>query len=107
MTDFIDPDTEEARQQCAQELPAAPPVQEEVHERPEAPATDVAADSPERLATQFARLPEAERSALILFYLYLFDPLELAEVLEIPLAKLGPLLTRGRELLGQQAAGLN
>ena len=57
--------------------------------------------TPAELAARFARVPEAERSALILFYLYLFDPAELAEVLEIPAAELAPLLSRGREWLGR------
>ena len=47
----------------------------------------------------FADLPEDERGALILFYLFLFDPAELAELLEIKPAELGPLLLRGRTLL--------
>ena len=75
----------EARQQCAQGAPAPAPAP---------PATE-----PGELAARFAAVPEAERGALILFYLYLFDPTELAEVLEIPLAELAPLLTRGRASL--------
>ncbi len=57
--------------------------------------------APAELAARFAGVPEAERGALILFYLYLFDPTDLAEVLEIPPAELALLLTRGRALLGQ------
>ncbi len=56
-------------------------------------------DPPRQLALLFADLPEDERSALILFYLFLFDPAELAELLEIKPAELGPLLLRGRTLL--------
>ena len=56
-------------------------------------------DPPRQLAILFADLPEIERSALILFYLFLFDPGELSELLEIAPAELGPLLLRGRTLL--------
>ena len=82
----------EARHQCAS--PAMPAAGESVPPEPD-PA------SPAQLAARFASVPEAERGALILFYLYLFDPAELAEVLEIPSAELAPLLNRGREWLGQ------
>ncbi len=63
------------------------------------PAEDVPAatdDPPRQLALLFAGLAEDERTALILFYLFLFDPAELAELLEIKPADLGPLLLRGR-----------
>ena len=82
----------EARRQCAQAVPPPAPVAD--GETP----PDVPAVSP--LAARFARVPEAERGALILFYLYLFDPAELAEVLEIPPGELAGLLIRGREALG-------
>ena len=59
-------------------------------------ATD---DPPRQLALLFADLAEDERTALILFYLFLFDPAELAELLEIKPADLGPLLLRGRTQL--------
>lgn len=68
---------------------------------PTVPAADDAANAPNRLAALFALLPEQERSALILFYLYLFDPAELAEVLEIKASALGPLLKEARDLLQQ------
>lgn len=84
----------EARQQCAR--PVSAPVEAAVPSEAE-PAD---APAPTQLAARFAPLPEAERGALILFYLYLFDPAELAEVLEVPSAELAPLLTRGRALLG-------
>lgn len=79
----------EARHQCARHA-----------EEEAAPQTDDA-DEAVRLAARFGTLPPVERGALILFYLYLFDPAELAEVLEIPAAELAPTLTRGRALLGQ------
>ena len=82
----------EARHQCT--LPALPITGEPVPPEPEAA-------TPAQLAARFARVPEAERGALILFYLYLFDPAELAEVLEIPFPELAPLLNRGRAWLGQ------
>ncbi len=66
------------------------------------PSEDVPAatdDPPRQLALLFADLAEDERTALILFYLFLFDPAELAEVLEIKPADLGPLLLRGRTQL--------
>ena len=62
------------------------------------PAADPGgSDDPTRpLVALFGPLPEAERSALILFYLYLFNPTELAEVLEVKPAELAALLSRGR-----------
>ncbi len=61
---------------------------------------------PRATGARFADLPEDERGALILFYLFLFDPAELAEVLEIPPAELAPLLLRGRALLGSTPGGV-
>lgn len=81
----------EARHQCARHADAEP----DALRGDEGAEPDAAA----RLAARFGALPPAERSALILFYLYLFDPTELAEVLEIPVAELAPTLTRGRVLL--------
>ncbi len=66
------------------------------------PALDPAGDSSQQLALLFGSLPEAERGAAILFYLYLFTPAELAEVLEIKPDDLGTLLSRGRALLQRQ-----
>ncbi len=66
------------------------------------PTLDAASDSSQQLALLFGTLPEAERGAAILFYLYLFTPAELAEVLEIKPDDLGTLLTRGRTLLQRQ-----
>ena len=66
------------------------------------PTLDAASDSSEQLALLFGGLPEAERGAAILFYLFLFTPAELAEVLEIKPDDLGTLLTRGRALLQRQ-----
>ena len=66
------------------------------------PTLDAASDSSEQLALLFGGLPEAERGAAILFYLYLFTPVELAEVLEIKPDDLGTLLTRSRALLQRQ-----
>ncbi len=83
----------EARHQCAGHA-SSPPVGEGAEEPGDAG----------RLARRFGTLPAAERGALILFYLYLFDPAELAEVLEIPAAELAPTLTRGRALLAGEAA---
>ncbi len=54
------------------------------------------------IAGAFAGLPEQERCALALFYLYLFSPRELAEVLEIKPRALPELLIRGRAMLHQQ-----
>lgn len=76
------------------------------------PATPTFADLPagqegdelstRTLAAAFHALPERERSALILFYLYLFNPADLAETLELPLDTLGPILARGRALLTRE-----
>ena len=66
------------------------------------PTLDAASDSCQQLALLFGTLPEAERCASVLFYLYLFTPAELAEVLEIKPDDLGTLLTRGRALLQRQ-----
>ncbi len=63
------------------------------------PTADAAGDSSLQLALLFGGLPEAERAALILFYLYLFTPKELAEIMEVRPDDLGTLLTRGRALL--------
>ena len=66
---------------------------------PAVPGVTVPDDPPRQLALLFAGLPEDERGALILFYLFLFDPAELADLLGIKPAALGPLLLRGRTLL--------
>lgn len=66
------------------------------------PTLDPAGDSSQQLALLFGGLPEAERGAAVLFYLYLFTPAELAEVLEIKLDDLGTLLSRSRALLQRQ-----
>ena len=66
------------------------------------PTVDAASDSSQQLALLFGGLPEAERGAAILFYLYLFTPSELAEILEIKPDDLGTLLTRSRALLQRQ-----
>ena len=73
------------------------------------PALPELADDPGRqLIALFAPLPEAERSALTLFYLYLFTPAELAEVLDVKAAELSTLLNRGRaSLQRQRGAGEN
>ncbi len=90
----------EARHQCAPpasigpaKLAADAPVPSNTA------AGEAVASAP--LAARFATVPEVERGALILFYLYLFDPADLAEVLEIPSSELAPLLIRAREMLGQ------
>ena len=96
----------EARTLCAQPPPPAPrgdvPGNPAASPAPAAPGIDVPAlpdNPPRQLATLFADLPADERGALILFYLFLFDPAELADLLEIKPAALGPLLLRGRTLL--------
>lgn len=66
------------------------------------PTVDAASDSSQQLALLFGALPEVERGAAILFYLYIFTPAELAEVLEIKPDDLGTLLTRSRALLQRQ-----
>ena len=103
----------EARAHCGDPLPAGPlplvpggpdngdggllPVPAQDHAAP------VSADSPAgELAAAFGALPERERSALILFYLYLFDPAELAETLELKPDTLGPVLAHGRALLTRE-----
>ena len=65
---------------------------------------DFAEDPARHLVSGFASLPEPERSALILFYLYLFDSSDLAETLGIKPAELAPLLQRGRTLLQREDA---
>jgi DNA-directed RNA polymerase specialized sigma24 family protein len=85
------------------------PLSPEETPLPTVPAVDDASNAPNRLAAYFALLPEQERSALILFYLYLFEPAELAEVLEIKAGELGHLLSEARTLLQQhkvECAGL-
>jgi DNA-directed RNA polymerase specialized sigma24 family protein len=66
---------------------------------PEAPVPAVFNDQPRQLALVFAVLPEPERCALALFYLYLLTPGELGEVMELKPRDLGLLLNRGRTLL--------
>ena len=68
----------------------------------DSPSPDVTGDPTRQLAALFAPLPEAERSALIFFYLYLFTPAELADVLEVKPAELTTLLSRGRAQLQRQ-----
>jgi DNA-directed RNA polymerase specialized sigma24 family protein len=66
---------------------------------PEAPVPAVFNDQPRQLALVFALLPEAERCALALFYLYVLTPGELGEVMDLKPRELGALLARGRLLL--------
>jgi DNA-directed RNA polymerase specialized sigma24 family protein len=66
---------------------------------PEAPVPAIFNDQPRQLALVFAVLPEPERCALALFYLYLLTPRELGEIMEIKPSDLGALLSRGRALL--------
>ncbi len=51
------------------------------------------------LAPRFHALPEPERSALALFYLELFAPEQIAQVLGIAFEELPPILDRGRRLI--------
>jgi DNA-directed RNA polymerase specialized sigma24 family protein len=51
------------------------------------------------LAPRFHALPEPERSALALFYLELFGPEQIAQVLGIDFEELPPILDRGRRLI--------
>ena len=51
------------------------------------------------LAQHFHQLPEPERSALGLFYIDLFTPEEIGQLVELDIEKLGDLLARGRVLL--------
>lgn len=82
-------------------IPVVPSSTADDQPLPAVPAADDAANAPNRLAAFFAILPEVERSAMVLFYLYLFNPAELAEVLEIKPADLGALLGDARALLQQ------
>ena len=68
----------------------------------DSPSVEGSDDPTRQLAGLFAPLPEAERSALILFYLYLFTPAQLAEVLEVKPAGLAALLSRARTQLQRQ-----
>ena len=89
-------------------VPSAAPVEDPpFSSSPEAsvPTVDDASDSAQQLALLFGGLPETERGAAILFYLYLFTPAELAEILEIKPDDLGTLLTRGRALLQKKDVG--
>jgi len=51
------------------------------------------------LAQHFHQLPEPERSALALFYIDLFTPEEIEQLLQVDTDKLAELLSRGRGLL--------
>jgi DNA-directed RNA polymerase specialized sigma24 family protein len=66
---------------------------------PEAPVPAVFNDQPRQLALVFAILPEPERCALALFYLYILTPRELGEVMDLKPSDLGTLLSHGRSLL--------
>ncbi len=70
-------------------------------ELPTVPGANDAANVPNRLAAFFALLPEKERSALILFYLFRFNLAEMAEILEIKVTELGLLLKEARASLQQ------
>ena len=96
-----------ARTLCAHPLPASgapsPAMTAPAADVPEEDVPTLPADDPpQQLAMMFANLSEDERGALILFYLFLFDPAELAELMEIKPAELGPLLLRGRTELQRQ-----
>lgn len=53
------------------------------------------------VAQRFSMLPEPERSALALFYLDLFQPVEIAKLLKMNIETLGATLGRARALLGE------
>ena len=98
----VPPEADAAR---GEPVPEAPVPQAPALPDADVPAAVAVGDPPRQLAMLFADLPEIERSALILFYLFLFDPAELSELLGIAPAELGPLLLRGRTLL-QRHGGL-
>lgn len=84
-----------ARNLCAKPLPLPDAL--------DLPGVRTASDDPTRqLVAVFAALPESERSALILFYLYVFDAAGLAEVLDVKITDLAALLSRGRTSLQRQ-----
>lgn len=91
-----------ARTLCARPLPMPEPPPNPVPSGDTETLPDLADDPGRQLLVLFAPLPEAERSALVLFYLYLFTPGELAEVLEVRPGELPSLLDRGRSLLQRQ-----
>ena len=63
---------------------------------------DLPDDPARQLVALFTVLPEAERSASVLFYLCRFTPGELAEVLDLKLPELAETLERSRTLLQRQ-----
>lgn len=89
----------QARADCGTVRGPVPKVPVSPDAAPE-PAEPLDSPAPE-IAGAFAALPEQERCALVLFYLYLFSPQELAEVLEIKPRALPELLIRGRAMLHQ------
>jgi DNA-directed RNA polymerase specialized sigma24 family protein len=93
----------QARQDCSAAKPgneeSCPFAAEDGTPRPEAPVPAVCNDQPRQLALVFAVLPEPERCALALFYLYLLSAAELAEIMDLKPRDLGALLNRGRALL--------
>ena len=98
-----------ARTLCSRPLTIPKALADPTLEDGSATCDSSGSDDPTRqLTTLFIPLPEAERSALILFYLYLFNPAELAEVLDVKAAELATLLSQGRaQLQRQHAAGEN
>ena len=91
-----------ARTLCARPVVLPPALVEPAALDPEAVPPEASDDPVRQLATLFAALPEAERSATVLFYLFLFTPGELAEVLDLKLSELAETLARGRTLLQRQ-----
>jgi DNA-directed RNA polymerase specialized sigma24 family protein len=59
------------------------------------------------LAQHVHQLPEPERSALAFFYIDLFTPEEMAQLLAIDLERLGELLSKGRMLLRNSLRGVS
>jgi DNA-directed RNA polymerase specialized sigma24 family protein len=59
------------------------------------------------LAEHFHRLPEPGRSALALFYLDLFTPEEIAQLLNMKLEELGATLAEARTRLQESLDGAN
>lgn len=53
------------------------------------------------VAQHISTLPEPERSALALFYVDLFTPAEVANLLKVKLEELAELLSRGRGMLAE------
>jgi DNA-directed RNA polymerase specialized sigma24 family protein len=90
----------EARARCLEASEAglqAEPVEMEEHSITTAASSQIEKLDPTQLAVWISGAPEPQRAALALFYLDLFDHVELLALTELKASELGALIANGRQ----------